>query len=150
MVSLSNRRNLRKSGSTRLRNSIVVLVVLTVTLIAIGAAHTYRVYQSKLPSFEQLHNIEPSLNTKIYDRNGILLKEFFSENRVLTPLDGIPPHLREMCMASEDREFYKHWGLHLRGCDRQSAQLGDQSRCVHYHPTARPHALLDTEADLRA
>ncbi|UCG61828.1 MAG: PBP1A family penicillin-binding protein [Candidatus Zixiibacteriota bacterium] len=98
----------------RLRNSIIILVVLCLIFAFIVSYKTYRVYQSELPSFEQLHNIEPSLKTKIYDRNGVLLKEFYSENRVLTPYRDIPVPLREMLVASEDRAFYDHWGIDLR------------------------------------
>ncbi|UCD63841.1 MAG: PBP1A family penicillin-binding protein [Candidatus Zixiibacteriota bacterium] len=98
----------------RLRNSIIILVVLCCIFAFIVGYKTYRVYQSELPSFEQLHNIEPSLKTKIYDRNGILLKEFYSENRVLTPYTEMPPHLIAMLLASEDRAFYDHWGIDLR------------------------------------
>ena len=115
MVSLHNHRQvLRKKGSNRLRNSLIILAVLLVVFFTITGVKTYNVYQSDLPSFEQLHNIEPSINTKVYDRNGILLKEFYSENRVLTPLDEMPTYLPEMLIASEDQEFFDHWGIHLR------------------------------------
>ncbi len=103
-----------KRGNSRLRNSIIVLVALCLILVFMVSYKTYRVYQSELPSFEQLHNIEPSLKTKIYDRNGILLKEFYTQNRVLTPFRDIPSHMVSMLLASEDREFYDHWGMNVR------------------------------------
>ena len=106
--------NKNRYKKRRLRNSIIVLALLCLVFAVIVGAKTYQVYQSELPSFEQLHNIEPSLKTKIYDRNGILLKEFYSENRVLTPYQDMPPYLIEMLMASEDRAFYDHWGIDLR------------------------------------
>jgi penicillin-binding protein 1A len=114
MALRNGKRVFQKTGSQRLRNSIIALLALIAIFVTIISVKTYRVYQSDLPSFEQLHNIEPSINTKIYDRNGILLKEFYSENRALTPLDEMPKYLKEMCLASEDQEFYSHWGLHLR------------------------------------
>ncbi len=98
----------------RLRNSLLLLGVLLIVFFAIVGYRTYRVYQSDLPSFEQLHNIEPSLKTRVYDRNGILLKEIYSENRVLTPYDDMPEHLINMLVATEDRAYYRHWGLDLR------------------------------------
>lgn len=106
--------NQRKFRRDRLRNVLIGLVALALILIAFGTYRTYQVYQSDLPSFEQLHNIEPSLKTKIYDRNGILIQEFFSENRALTPFDQMPPELIDMLLASEDRKFYDHWGIDLR------------------------------------
>jgi len=103
-----------KDSRKRWRNSLIALIVLVFVFTAIVSVHTYTVYQEQLPSFEKLHNIEPSINTRIYDRNGVLLKEFYSENRVLTPLEEMPEHLRNMLIASEDQKFYDHWGLDLR------------------------------------
>ena len=103
-----------KFGQRRLRQSLAVLAILVVVLVAVIGVRSYSVYESQLPSFEQLHNIEPSINTKIYDRNGILLKEFYSENRALTPLDEMPEYLTGMLIASEDQKFYDHWGIDMR------------------------------------
>lgn len=114
MSAMNSRMFSPKKGSHRLRNSLIALALLIVVFLAIVGYRTYHVYQSELPSFEQLHNIEPSLKTKIYDRNGILLKEFYTENRVLTPFKDLPPHLVDMLIATEDREFYDHWGINIR------------------------------------
>ena len=82
----------RRFTRNRFRNSIIVLALLLVVLGVIIGSRVYSTYQTGLPSFEQLHNIEPSLKTKVYDRNGVILKEFFTENRVLTPYKDMPPH----------------------------------------------------------
>jgi len=104
----------RQTDRHKLRNLLIVLAVLVGVLVTIIGVRTYSVYESQLPSFEQLHNIEPSINTKIYDRNGTLLKMFYSENRALTPLDEMPEYLRNMLIASEDQKFYDHWGIDIR------------------------------------
>ncbi|MEW6051013.1 MAG: PBP1A family penicillin-binding protein [Candidatus Zixiibacteriota bacterium] len=104
---------LSKDGR-RWRTSLVTLIGLIAILVVLIGVRTYRVYQSELPSFEQLHNIEPSLATRVYDRNGVLLKEFYSENRALTPFSEIPRPLIDMLMATEDQEFYSHWGINFR------------------------------------
>ncbi len=119
--------NQRKFRPNRLRNIIGISILVVLVLITVAGYKTYRVYQSDLPSFEQLHNIEPSLKTKVYDRNGVLLKEFFSENRVLTPFKDIPPDLVKMLLASEDRKFYDHWGI-----DTRRAVLIAISNLVHW------------------
>ncbi|KAA3633917.1 MAG: PBP1A family penicillin-binding protein, partial [Calditrichaeota bacterium] len=103
-----------KARSQKLKKSILILLLLVVVLMVIIGYRTYNIYQTDLPSFEQLHNIEPSIKTKIYDRNGILLKEFYTENRVLTPYKDLPPYLVGMLLASEDREYYDHWGINIR------------------------------------
>jgi penicillin-binding protein 1A len=94
-----------------LGRSLIVLAALIVVLAIIVAWRTYIIYQRDLPSFTSLHNIEPSLKTKIYASDGTLLQEYFSENRVLTPYKRIPSHMIDMLMAVEDREFMNHWGV---------------------------------------
>ncbi len=101
-------------GRKRLVRLIVLTGLLFCVLLLYGAVEMYHVYNSDLPSFEALHNIEPNLSTKLYDRNGILLKEFYTENRALTPLSEMPQPLVQMLIASEDREFYEHWGINIR------------------------------------
>ncbi len=93
------------------KRAILTLVSLLIVLIIIIGFRTYRIYQRDLPSFERLHNIEPALKTKIYSGDGVLLQEYFNENRVLTPYDSIPQHLKDMLLAVEDRSFYDHWGM---------------------------------------
>ena len=66
-----------------------------------------------MPSLEQLHNIEPSLATKIYSFDGKVIKEFFTEKRTLVPLKRMPQHLIDALLATEDRRFFKHWGVNL-------------------------------------
>ncbi|MBN1212764.1 MAG: PBP1A family penicillin-binding protein [candidate division Zixibacteria bacterium] len=111
---MTYKRTFKKKSPHFLRNAILALFAFIFILAVIIGFRTYHIYQSELPSFEQLHNIEPSLNTKIYDRNGLLLKEFYSENRVLTPYKDIPQILLDMVLAAEDREFYDHWGINIR------------------------------------
>lgn len=104
----------RKIERKQLKNWIYIGILLCLILFIVVTIKTYQVYQNDLPSFEQLHNIEPSIKTKLYDRNGLLLKEFYTENRVLTPIKEMPPYLIDILLASEDREFYNHWGMNLR------------------------------------
>ncbi len=97
-----------------LKKSLLILIILTCIFFIVVGYRTYIVYQKDLPSFTKLHNIEPSLKTKIYASNGTLLQEFFNENRVLTPYSKIPKHMTDMVMAVEDREFMNHWGVNVK------------------------------------
>lgn len=72
-----------------------------------------------LPRPEKLISREQILTTKIYDRNGELLYKIYrSQNRTLVRLDEVPLYLRQATIAIEDREFYQHQGLSLRGIAR--------------------------------
>ena len=74
----------------------------------------YFSYISDLPSLSQLHNIEPSLITRVYDKDGHLLKEYYNQRRMLIPYNKIPPYLIDCLVAVEDRKFYDHWGVDIR------------------------------------
>jgi penicillin-binding protein 1A len=68
-------------------------------------------YTQELPSIEEVYNIKPRLSTRLYDKDDKPFYEYFTERRVLTPLDSLPPVLVKALIATEDREFYNHWGV---------------------------------------
>lgn len=69
-----------------------------------------------LPKPSELSSRKPIVSTKIYDRNGNLLYTIFKdENRTLIPLSSVPEYARQATIAIEDKDFYKHKGLSLRG-----------------------------------
>ena len=93
---------------------IISGAILLIFILIVGAmVRTYRIYEKDLPSLVQLHNIEPSLITKIYSADGKVIKEFYSERRILIPLERMPDHLIDALLATEDRRFFKHWGVNL-------------------------------------
>jgi penicillin-binding protein 1A len=72
----------------------------------------YVYYLSRdLPSLTQLEDYRPKLVSKVYSADGKVIKEFFEERRSYVPLDRIPQHLKEALLATEDRNFYQHWGF---------------------------------------
>ena len=71
-----------------------------------------------LPSLEQLENYDPDLVTRIYSSDGVVLNELFVQKRVFIELDQIPEHMQLAVVSSEDRKFFKHWGLSIRSVAR--------------------------------
>jgi len=68
-----------------------------------------------LPNVNLIYN-PPKLSTIITDRNGQVLYKFYEdENRTWVPLEKIPKDLIEATLAIEDKKFYKHHGLSLKG-----------------------------------
>jgi len=81
-------------------------------------------YRSDLPSLSQLESYKPSLITRIYSDDGVVLKEFYQERRILVPLEKMPSTLRDALISKEDRKFYTHWGVDLhRLCGALYANL---------------------------
>ncbi len=67
-----------------------------------------------LPSLEKLRNIQPSEKTVIFAANGDTLREFYTQNRTVVPLERIPTHLQNAVVSIEDRRFYDHYGIDLK------------------------------------
>ncbi len=68
-----------------------------------------------LPQIRELENFEPSAVTRIYSADRMLLDEFFLEKRTVVPIDQIPDDLVQALITIEDRQFYTHSGIDLKG-----------------------------------
>ncbi|MDD5145426.1 MAG: transglycosylase domain-containing protein [Candidatus Pacebacteria bacterium] len=77
-------------------------------------------YAKDLPRPEKFTERQFSESTKIYDRTGqVLLYEIYGEEkRTVVPLDKIPSYLKEAIIATEDANFYRHFGIDLKGLAR--------------------------------
>jgi len=88
------------------------------SLIAITVAVPAKSYGAKsfmgLPSLEELENPNPDLASLVYSEDGVLLHKYFLKNRTFIPLKSIPRSTRYALIATEDVEFYNHWGVNVR------------------------------------
>ncbi len=66
-----------------------------------------------LPSLEQLENPKQNFATQIISSDGELLDHFYIQRRVSLPIDSIPKDFINALIATEDRNFYNHWGVHF-------------------------------------
>ncbi|MCD6184911.1 MAG: PBP1A family penicillin-binding protein, partial [Deltaproteobacteria bacterium] len=71
-----------------------------------------------LPQIRSLETYRPSAVTRIYSSDNVLLAELFAEKRDPVPIVDIPAFLKEALVATEDRNFYKHIGIDLKGIMR--------------------------------
>jgi penicillin-binding protein 1A len=78
----------------------------------------YDQYWLRLPPLGKLLTYDPPIATRVYTDDGQLLSEFFFEKRYLTPIEKIPPVVRDAFVAAEDSEFYRHPGIDLKGISR--------------------------------
>lgn len=101
--------------------------------LAGGAAFGYTVLAGQLEeNLEQMSDIEARelfQTTRIYDRNGVLLREMFSEGkRTYIPISEIPLTVRQATIAVEDKTFYENAGIDALGILRAAlhfASAGD-------------------------
>ncbi|GMO67173.1 MAG: PBP1A family penicillin-binding protein [Endomicrobiia bacterium] len=109
------RKKLKKKSF--LNFSIFIIIVLIFTfIITAGKAVTNLI--DNLPSIQQFGNYIPKLSTKIYDKDNNLIEELFTERRVFTPIKETPINLQNAFIAIEDKDFFKHSGISVKGITR--------------------------------
>ena len=86
-------------------------------LFALGFGFLFIYYGKDLPLPEKFEERQMAQSTKIYDRSGeIFLYEIYGEEkRTWIPLEEIPDCLKEAVIAAEDKNFYGHFGIDLKG-----------------------------------
>jgi penicillin-binding protein 1A len=95
-------------------------IVLGVIVIFAALLTWYSVYIiNGLPTLEQLENPKPELATKIFSVDGEVLDQFAYKNRTRVTLNKLPPGLIKGLIATEDKDFYNHWGVNLPRFIRQ-------------------------------
>jgi penicillin-binding protein 1A len=70
------------------------------------------------PSIAQIHTWEPEQTSKVFDRHGELIAEIGSQARTHTAIETLPDHVPQAFIAVEDRRFYRHHGVDVRGLTR--------------------------------
>jgi penicillin-binding protein 1A len=80
----------------------VLAVIIWIGILAAG-----------LPDLKGLKTYAPSSVTRIYDREGEVIGEYYSERRVYVPLERIPAPLIQAVLSVEDSRFYSHMGIDL-------------------------------------
>jgi penicillin-binding protein 1A len=66
---------------------------------------------SGVPSLDELENPKPVLASRVFSADGELIGQFFIENRIETHIDSLPPYVLKALIATEDRNFFNHWGV---------------------------------------
>ena len=77
-----------------------------------------------IPLPTNLSSEEMPVSTKLFDRNGKLIYEIYTDKR-RTPikLADLPPYVRESTISIEDKDFYKHYGFSLTGITRAAYNI---------------------------
>ncbi len=120
------------SGST-LKN-LALLAVGCVLFGAIVLLGLFAWYSRSLPNPDEILAREVSQSTKIYDRTGThLLYEIApDQKRTLVTIEDIPDYVEKATITAEDRSFYEHSGISIKGIVR--ALL---SNLIHLDPTGQ-------------
>ncbi len=101
----------KKARSNR---TIAILIILGGVLCG-GLAGSFLAFTRDLPQIRSLESYMPSATTRVYSSDNVLLAEFFTEKRDPVSLTDIPSYLKEALIATEDRNFYRHSGVDVKG-----------------------------------
>ncbi len=103
---------LQKSGfmnRSKLQRAVITsLIVLGLA----GGTYIFYLFQG-LPSIEELENPKTAIASVVKSRDGVILDKYYTENRAHVPLEKISPNVVNALIATEDKRFYRHWGIDL-------------------------------------
>ncbi|HEB89129.1 MAG TPA: PBP1A family penicillin-binding protein [Deltaproteobacteria bacterium] len=97
-----------RSGGIRI--ALVILAVMAAAA-AVGAMAIYVLLIRDLPDFRSLDDYRPPVVSEVFDRNGRLIGEFYTQKRRLVRMDEIPRHVQYAFVAAEDGSFFEHGGV---------------------------------------
>ncbi len=100
------------------KSKVTLMLVLMVGIICGSIAGAFFAFTHDLPQIRSLENFRPDAVTRIYSADKVVLAELFVEKREPVPLEAIPRLLKAALVATEDRKFYKHSGVDLKGIAR--------------------------------
>ncbi|MBQ2247276.1 MAG: penicillin-binding protein [Tidjanibacter sp.] len=106
---------------------LLVPTLAVLTLLVLTNAGTF----GKLPSFEELENPKSNLATEIYSEDGVLLGQYYVQNRSYVDYEEISPALVAALIATEDERFHSHSGIDFISLARvgiKTIALGDSGQ----------------------
>lgn len=95
--------------------SIFCLGIISIILLFIGISQGLFGF---MPTFEELENPRNLLATEVISSDGVVLGNFFKQNRSFVRYKNLPPHLVNALIATEDVRFRSHSGIDVRGLAR--------------------------------
>ena len=114
----SYRHSFLRRGRGFLKRYWKPLSIITVVVLAILIWYGRYIVRG-LPSLEEIENPRPALASKVYAEDGAVLDQFAEKNRTRISLSKVPQGLLDALIATEDKDFYTHWGVNLPRFARQ-------------------------------
>lgn len=123
--------NRRKGGVLRWIPRLLLVGAVAATVAGgAGAVGAYVYFSRDLPDPPTVEGYAPPTVTHFFARDGRRVAEMTTERRLVVPLDHMPTHLIEAFLASEDKSFFQHDGVDLRGIARAAVANFQAGRIV--------------------
>jgi 1A family penicillin-binding protein len=98
--------------------------IVLICLFLVFALSFYYFILRDLPLPTKLSSSSNPQSTLIYDRSGKLLYNIYDKkNQVFISLSGIPKYMQEATIAIEDKGFYQHGAVDLKGIARAAVSI---------------------------
>jgi len=108
----------RRPWLLRIGNAFVFLSLVATTAALVAAVAIYVAFSPGLIQAPQAADYHPPILTEVFSSEGVLAGEFYSERRKVVPYERIPKRLVQAFVASEDSQFFDHFGVDLMGMAR--------------------------------
>lgn len=89
--------------------------------IILPFAYFISIYNETREVLVDIRENVPGLTTRLYDIHGELISEIFDENRIFIPAGEIPEIALNAFVFAEDRNFFRHTGIDIKGIIRAVA-----------------------------
>jgi len=90
---------------------LIVFVAGLCFALGVGAGVVLLANFGDFPPIGSAAAYRPSVTSKIFDRNNIVVGEIYIEKRNVVPFKAIPPHVVNAFVAAEDANFFRHKGV---------------------------------------
>jgi penicillin-binding protein 1A len=98
------------AGPKLVRRFVWALLVLLSALVGALSGLLF-VYSTDLPQVEKLETYRPISTTELRDIQGRTIGSFALQRRVVAAYGDFPKVLLEALISTEDKGFYRHWGV---------------------------------------
>ncbi|GCF06583.1 transglycosylase domain-containing protein [Dictyobacter arantiisoli] len=139
VLRLYQRKRQRRMSMRGGPNRVIVITLATLAVLLVlasfgGSAYGYSYYQQQQPKMQASASQTIAQNTRIYDRNGVLLFDAYdnstsaySGRRVTVTFDEIPKVMQDAMVAIEDKNFWTDPGIDPLAIVRAAGSSGGGS-----------------------
>ncbi|CAI8338013.1 MAG: Penicillin-binding protein 1A [Cellvibrionales bacterium UBA7375] len=107
----------------KLIKGLITLTIFSVGGFLILASCLFLYLSPKLPSVEELKQVELQIPLKVYSEDLQIIAEFGEKKRSPVNFNQIPPAMVDAFLAAEDDSFFKHGGIVVSGLARAAVEL---------------------------
>ena len=97
---------------------LLIFGLLSSLLILLSIISILWIYSNELPDYKYLKSYKPSVSSKLYSGNGVLVSDFSSEKRIFVPYSAISQTVINAFLSAEDKNFFDHPGVDAKGVVR--------------------------------